>query len=283
MNCDLCGKSFTSKQNLEYHNSHKVCQKNVIKCDLCGSVFTKKTSLSYHLENKVCEKKPHLLLKKKTLPHPVTQYKNLSKNELLLKVVQLEGKIEALTENPTTTVNNTDNSRNINLFFPTAFGKEDIKYIQHKVGDFLGPLIENQTCDSIPRLFTQIHNNQQFPEYHNVYSSSEKSTYVMVSDGNIFKHHSKKTIIDQIIEDKRSILNQYIDENGEQFGENVLRKYEKYQEQIDDDPEFKKNLEIEIGGLLLDMKSVIANDEKTRRLLDKVNEGDFALPLIDKQ
>jgi hypothetical protein len=42
-------------------------------------------------------------------------------------------------------------------------------------------------------------------------------------------------------------------------------------------PEIRKTLELEIGGLLLDMKSVIAIDEKTRKLLDKVSEGDFVL------
>ena len=123
----------------------------------------------------------------------------------------------------------------------------------------------------------QIHNNQKIPEYHNVYISSERSNYAMVSDGESFKYINKKTIIDQIIEDKRSILNQYIDDNGEQLGEKVLAKYDKYQNQIDENSEFRKDLEVEIGGLLLDMKSVIANDDKTRQLLDKVNDGQYDL------
>lgn len=76
---------------------------------------------------------------------------------------------------------------------------------------------------------------------------------------------------------KRSILNQYVVEHNEQLGEEVLNKYEKYQEQIDNNSKFRKMLEIEIGGLLLDMKSVIASDEKTRQLLDKVNDGQYEL------
>lgn len=79
------------------------------------------------------------------------------------------------------------------------------------------------------------------------------------------------------IENKRSILNQYIDDNGDQLGEKVLNKYEKYQDQIDENSDFRKELEVEIGGLLLDMKSVIANDEKTRKLLEKVNDGHYEL------
>ena len=57
----------------------------------------------------------------------------------------------------------------------------------------------------------------------------------------------------------------------------LLKKYDKYQDQIDTDTEFRKGLEMEIGGLLLDMKAVIANDEKTRHLLEKVEDNDFEL------
>jgi hypothetical protein len=70
----------------------------------------------------------------------------------------------------------------------------------------------------------------------------------------------------------------YVDDNGYQLGDKVLRKYEQYQDQIDSDTEFRKDLELEIGGMLLDMKSVIANDEKTRNLLEKVGDGEFELP-----
>ena len=46
----------------------------------------------------------------------------------------------------------------------------------------------------------------------------------------------------------------------------------------DVDPKFREELELEIGGILLNMKSVIADDEKTRRLLEKVEAGEFDLP-----
>ena len=38
---------------------------------------------------------------------------------------------------------------------------------------------------------------------------------------------------------------------------------------------------MEIGGLLLNMKSVISNDEKTRRLLEKIDMCDFELKSSD--
>ena len=196
----------------------------------------------------------------------------VSYEELVKKVAYLEGENKALKENPQT-VNNNNNI----IVFPKEFGKEDMEYIKQKLGDVVGPLIKNHTFNSIPCLFNKIHNNKQIPEYHNVFFTSERSNYGMVSDGKRFKHQPKKTVIDQIIESKRSILNEYIDDNEDQLGKNVLKKYEKYQDRLDDDTEFRKNLELEIGGMLLDMKEVIATDEKTRTLLEKVNDGQFEL------
>jgi len=277
MDCLICGKVFSDKRALKYHMDHKVCQKTQIVCHLCNKEFTTLKGLHYHIENKVCVQrkqkqtpklKPKLVLRNK--------YNQMSHNELVDQLIHLQGKYESLKENPQN-INNINNINNNIIIFPKEFGKEDMSYIQQKLGDIVGPLVKSHMFDSIPRLFCKIHNNQVIPEYHNVFSTSERSNYAMISDGHLFKHQPKKTVIDQIIESKRSILRNYIDSNGDQLGEKVLQKYEKYQDRIDEDMEFRKHLELEIGGMLLDMKSVIANDEKTRQLLDKVNDGEFDL------
>jgi len=200
-----------------------------------------------------------------------TKYDNLSKEELIVKLTESETKYQTLKDNPQQIVNN-----NI-IVFPKEFGKEDMTYIQQKLGDIIGPLVKSHMYNSIPCLFNKIHNNQIIPEYHNVFSTGERSKYAMISDGKMFKHQSKKNVIDQIIEDKRLILKTYVNTNGDQLGEKVLQKYERYTDLLDEDIEFRKNLELEIGGMLLDMKSVIADDEKTRQLLEKVNDGDLEL------
>jgi len=269
MNCVQCGQQFTSKQSLNYHITNQVCQKHVKKCDLCNFIFSNKSALLYHINHKVCQNTTRSNGKKLTLKIK-QKYEDLSKKELLIKVAQLEGKVEALTDHPQTVNNNI-------IIFPKEFGKEDIGYVQQKLGDILTPLIKNHTFNSIPTLFSHIHNNKLLPEYHNVYTTGERSNYVLISDGEQFKHCPKKTIIDQIIEDKRQILNDYIDKNGRQLGGKVLLKYEKYKEKIDDDPSFRRELEVEIGGLLLDMKTVIANDDKTRHLLERIDAGQYEL------
>ena len=292
MNCKNCGKTFTSKGTLKYHTEHNVCMKQTNVCCHCGRKFATKLGYTYHITNQVCgfnertdsKMIPHkheseIHQKIKICLRPKPNYEHMSKEELIDQLeqthdelIQIKGKYESLKENP----QNINNNNNI-IVFPSTFGKEDMDHIREKLGDILGPTIKNHPRQSIPILFNKIHNNDQLPEYHNVYISSERSNYAMVSDGKSFKYKPKKTIIDQIIEDKRSLLNRYIDDNGDQLGEKVLSKYDKYQDEIDDNSTFRKELEVEIGGLLLDMKSVIANDEKTRKLLEKVNEGQYEL------
>ena len=278
MECPHCKKTFTHINGLKYHVSHNVCLKyNPKQCSRCGHQFTDKRRLQYHIDHNICGtskkeiSKPKLTLKSSTS----NTLEKLTKDELIDyykgEADCYKAKYEALSAHPQTINNN-----NV-IVFPKEFGKEDMKYIQEKLGDILGPLIKSHTFNSIPCLFNKMHNNPKIPEYHNVYASSERSGYAMISDGVTFKHQPKKTIIDKIIEDKRSILNDYVDANGDQLGEKILRKYDRYQDQIDSDSEFRKNLELEIGGMLLDMKSVIADDEKTRLLLDKVNDGHFEL------
>lgn len=268
--CENCKKSFTTKQSLNYHVIRGVCIKSSKTCNNCGHQFKNIKMLEYHLANKVCEKKekPKIKLKKEF----VEKYKDYTKEELLYELAETKGENRALKENPQN-INNIQN----NIVFPTAYGKESVDYICQKLGDIFGQLVKHQTFSSIPGLFERIHKNEQLIEYHNVFTTSEKSSYASVHDGKRFNNKPKKTVIDQIIEDKRTMLNNYVDSNESQLGKQVLDKYDKYQDKLDSDPVFRRNLELEIGGLLLDMKEIIANDEKTRRLLHKVDEGHFEL------
>lgn len=262
MNCPKCKKSFSTAHGLRYHIDHNVCQKNRFVCSSCNKEFTTLKGLDYHNTNNVCTKNHTNKIKLKLLHKKICEYDDMNHDELVHELVYLRGKYESLKKSLQIINSNV-------ITIPKGFGKEDMKYIQQK----LGPIVTNHTFNSIPCLFDKIHNNQKTPESHKIIFTSE----CMISDGKEFKHHAKKTIIDQIIESKRSIINGYIDSYGEQLGEKVLQKYEQYQYSIDEDSGFGEILELEIGGMLLDMKSVIANDEKTRQLLDKVDIGQFEL------
>jgi len=269
--CQICHRVFGCSSSYDYHILKRVCQKtNQRQCPTCKHIFSTKNMCQYHVSHNVCTKtpnKPKIVLKRHNT--------DLSREELLEKLEQteselrkLEGKYEILKEIPTTQINN-----NVYISFPLPFGEEKMNHITQKLGDIIGPLIKKYPHNSIPALFQKIHNNEQLPEYHNVYSSSERSTMALVSDGTRFIYCPKKTIIDEIIEEKRSLINSYIDDNGDKLGQTVLEKYDRYQDRLDQSDEFRKDLEIEIGAMLLNMKSVIDNDDKTRRLLETVGEN----------
>ena len=78
-------------------------------------------------------------------------------------------------------------------------------------------------------------------------------------------------IIDQIIEDKRSVIFTYVDHFGDKLGKEIHNKYERYRDQLNSKEVFK-DLEVMIGGLLLDMKSIVANDEKIRQKWKSLQE-----------
>ena len=57
--CLLCLGTFATKQRLDYHIEHNVCQKHrSFQCLKCEKQFASAQTLNYHVEHKVCQKKP---------------------------------------------------------------------------------------------------------------------------------------------------------------------------------------------------------------------------------
>ena len=291
--CDLCAKSFKKKQGLDYHLLKKVCQRQKNTCHYCGKSFSNQTGYIYHMNNFVCQikLKPKIKLK---LTNIDQQIKQLEEKIGLLKEENnlLKGENRALKENPQT-VNKIDKQQ-INVIFPQAFGNEELNYILSKVPDLLHDAFTKHVGRSIEYITEKIHCNKEvFPEYTNVYIRGYKSPFALVSDGNKFQHKPQKRIIDQIIEKCRSMLQEYADDNGEKYGQKIIDKYERYMSLVDMDgrdkenghgkknmynakkSERRKDLELEIAGLLLDMRSVIESDPNVQMMLNKLEDGEF--------
>ena len=117
MYCPSCNKILKNNKSLKYHIDHNVCKKNKNVCEKCHCCFSTKQRLIYHLDNDVCrrnhknenslitivdcpennQKKERVVSLKKEI---LDKYDNLSKEELMLKLANLEGQCQTLKENP---------------------------------------------------------------------------------------------------------------------------------------------------------------------------------------
>ena len=282
--CQYCNKQLSNQVCLDYHIDVMMCRKPTKTCPLCGVIFASKQRCQTHISKGVCQKK--VKSKGKVTLKLKSKYDGVSRDELIRQLEQTKTKYETLESHPQN-VNIQQNIQQVDnrkiYMFPATFGKEKINHVCQVTGeDVCKDVIKHSDQHYIYDLCSKIHNSKKVPEYRNVYVPSERSQYALVSDGEKFQYRPKKTIITQIIDEKRYLLNKYVDDHGDQLSEKLMHRYDLYQSQIDDDPEFRKELELEIGGFLLNMRDVIAPDEKTRRLLKKVEEGDLDLPDEDE-
>lgn len=262
--CELCGKIFSSPSRLTYHISNNVCQKHNKSCPSCGKVFRSKQSCQYHIENNVClnqkkttqTSKPKLILKSK--------YECLTKEELIIKLSEMEGKYTSLKENPQT-VNNTNQI----IIVPPAFLLMDnYQELTKQLPNLLHNALSQHPGNFISYLIKETNCNPNLPLYNSVKITNKKDPFAQVSDGDKFIYASKKKIITQLIENKRQILQEYVDKNGDKYGEKILKRYQNYVDFLDDDKEAQKELEVDIICMLLNVSDLIGSDEWSKKLLE---------------
>ena len=76
-----------------------------------------------------------------------------------------------------------------------------------------------------------------------------------------------------MIENKKSLLQEYVDKNEDNYGQKILTAYQRYNSLLEEDPEIIKDLEIQITCTLLNMSDVIGSDEWSKNLLKSLKES----------
>ena len=85
---------------------------------------------------------------------------------------------------------------------------------------------------------------------------------------------AKKQVISKLIENKKGLLQEYVDQNGDKYGEKILKRYQNYLDLLDEDRETIKDLEIEISCMLLNISEVIGSDDWSQDLLNNLKSYD---------
>jgi hypothetical protein len=219
-------------------------------------------------------------------PASISDYKKMTQDELIANLLAKERDLQArehenndlkvevrvLKENPKT-VNNI-------ICVPPAFLTVDTyQHLTSNLPKLLENAITDHTMKCVPYLIQQTTCNPELPMYNSVKLTNKKDPFIQVSDGNKFVTKSKKKIIEELIENKRSLLQKYFDDHRDTYGKKILERYERYMDSLYDDEDVQKELEIEIICMLSNISDVIGSDEWTQKLINDLKAS--GSPQID--
>ena len=224
--CKYCDKQFSRIDSLTRH--YKTCKEK------------KKTDeASYHMEELV------KLLNEKN--DKISKYdleldqKNKQINELIKKAGINIG-----------TQNIQNIQQNIKIL---AYDNTDLSHLKNS--DYLKCLKHSNFC--IPHLIEKIHFNPEKPENHNIYISNLKNNYVMIYNGEKWMINDRDESIQNLIDDKESIIEQKLEEwieNGKNYPD-IMKKFNRYLEKKENDTVLNK-IKNEIKLMLFNNRDIVS-------------------------
>ena len=193
--CELCLKTFTTKQHLQKHCDRiKPCNlKTNFTCNWCSKSFLYPSNKTRHENDSCPSKKEQDNLEKEK-----------EKNRLLeLKIVELE----------------TMNNITIN-----KFGCEDLSHITHKqiVAIF------RRCYGSIPAFIMLKHFNKSAPQNKNVYIADLKSKYALTYDGTRWNIIDRNELLDEMYDENCYYLKGQYEEKYEHLDDETATTFRKF-------------------------------------------------------
>ena len=136
-----------------------------------------------------------------------------------------------------------------------AYDNTDLSHLKNK--DYLKCLRRSNFC--IPHLIEKIHFNPEKPENHNIYISNLKNNYVMIYNGEKWMINDRDESIQNLIDDKESIIEQKLEEwieNGKNYPD-IMKKFNRYLEKKENDKVLDK-IKNEIKLMLFNNRDIIS-------------------------
>ena len=249
--CEFCNKEFTRCDSLNRHLN--IC-KEKIRVDEANSSMN---DLVFLLNKQLEDQKIEMENQKKEIEKRVKEMEE-QKKEFKLELEKRNKQIDELIkkagiQNSTITTNI---QNNIKLL---AYKDTDISKLTDT--DFIKCINHNNMC--VPHLIKMIHLDPKKPENHNIYISNIKNGYIMLYDGKKWNTFNRESTINDMIEDKQSIIEEKIEDwvtKGTQYPE-LMKKFERYLNK-------KENNEI-LNKIKDEIKLMLYNN---RKLILKENE-----------
>ena len=221
-----------------------------IKCEYCKKNYSRIDSLNRHL--KTCKEKKKDVEEKTNLLNIVNMLNEQLKEQKEQNKEQ-QKQINELIKKAGMTIGTQNIQQNIKIL---AYNNTDISHLTDK--DYLKCLKHSNFC--IPHLIEQIHFNPQKPENHNIYISNLKNNYVMIYNGNKWMLNDREESIQNLIDDKESMIEQKLEEwveNGKQYPD-IMRKFNRYLEKKENDKVINK-VKDEIKLMLFNNRDVVSS------------------------
>ena len=231
--------------------AHKITQNNtkINKCKYCDKQFSRIDSLNRHY--KTCKEK------KKTDEASIHMQELVNLlNEQKLELKEKNKQIDELIKKAGINIATQNIQQNINQNIKIlAYDNTDLSHLKNK--DYLKCLRRSNFC--IPHLIEKIHFNPEKPENHNIYISNLKNNYVMIYNGEKWMINDRDESIQNLIDDKESIIEQKLEEwieNGKNYPD-IMKKFNRYLEKKENDTVLNK-IKNEIKLMLFNNRDIVS-------------------------
>ena len=230
------------------------------QCKYCNKFYSKKCHLTRHLKTckeklKDDEDKENLLNLVEMLNSQLDEQRKQLNKQLEEQREQIKEQNEQIKELIKKAGVNIGTQNNIqNNIQILAYGNSDISHLTDK--DYVNCLKHSNFC--IPHLIKEIHFNPKKPENHNIYISNLKNNYVMIYNGHKWMLNDREESIQNLIDDKESIIEQKLEEwieNGNKYPA-IMKKFNKYLEKKENDKVINK-VKSEIKLMLFNNRDIV--------------------------
>ena len=247
--------SIMTQENSDNSDNNDIINEKVNLCKFCNKKFSRTNNLNRHLKTCKEKKKDDECKQSMTdlvemLNSQLKEQREEFKKELDKKNNQIDELIQkAGIQNSGTITNNIQN--NIKIL---AYKDTDLSHLTDK--DYMYCLNRSNMC--IPNLIKMIHFNPKNPQNHNIYISNIKNNYIMVYDGDKWNIQNRHDLIDDLIDENESVLEQKLEdwiENGKNYPE-IMKKFKRYLEKKEKDEVLNK-IKQEIKFILYNNRKLI--------------------------
>ena len=242
---------YTQKSTFYTPYIHKTPHKRHM-CSECGKQYSRSDSLLRHkrtsCKKNISNKKENIKLKKEIsiLKHENDKLKQLRENDKKEILDEVEKLILKNMNSKVTHINNMTNSNNQtinnNNIIINNYGEENVDYITDKI---LNKLLKHPNS-SLVKLIKIKHFHPKHPENRNIRITNKKLPFAEVIEDKKWKLKKKNTVLEELLDKNFILLDNHYEEKELDLQKKYKNKYEKYQQQIDNNEKFRNDKKIDI-------------------------------------